>query len=97
MKKFLFVALLGAGSLIACNDTSNTVNGVDTSSQAYKDSVNGTTNQSTTPTMGTGTDTSNMNNNTNPTMGTGTDTSHSNNMMSHDSSSSMMKSDSMHK
>ena len=39
MKKFLFVAILGAGSLIACNDTSNTVNGVDTTSAAYKDSV----------------------------------------------------------
>ncbi len=38
MKKFLFVALIG-GALVACNDTSNTVNGVDTSSQAYKDSV----------------------------------------------------------
>ena len=38
MKKFLFVALIG-GALVACNDTSNTVNGVDTTTQAYKDSV----------------------------------------------------------
>jgi hypothetical protein len=91
MKKFLFVAILAAGSLVACNDTSNTVNGVDTTTQEYRDSmarVNGTSTDGST--MGTGTD----------TMGTGgsmmgTDTTGTGgSMMGSDTSSSMMSTDS---
>ena len=85
MKKFLFVAILAAGSLVACNDTSNTVNGVDTTSPAYKDSmakVNGGGSMMTTPdtsnSMMTKPDTSSsmMSKDTGSTMMNGSDTSH---------------------
>ena len=90
MKKFLFVAIIAAGTMVACNDSSSTNNGVDTSSQTYKDSVaaaNGTGGSM----MGTGTDTTTGGS----MMGTGTDTTGTGSgTMSSDSGSTMMSSDS---
>jgi len=81
MKKFFFVALIGAGFLVACNDTTTTMTHED--SVKYNDSVAAAT--STPSTMGS------------DTTGTTTPlTNDSSSTMMSDSGSTMM-SDSSHK